>query len=210
MLPSVAVRNSPTSERLMDAALRLVAERGFEAASVGAIEAEAGLAPRSGALYKHFKSKDELIRAAVDRELAVMDELGSVIELLPLGDLRAELTLMARWNLGSLEHRATLSALVRREAARLPDDLLDQLYERLVARPYAQITDWLTARFAAAGVAPPDLHPVALVLVESMSSYHAMRAIFGRTIDDIDDERFIAGWVEIALATARRYGLDGG
>ncbi len=199
----------PTRDRLMDATLRLVAERGYEAASVGAIEQEAGMAPRSGALYQHFKGKDDALRAAIERQLAAVDELGSVIDMLPLGDLRAELTLMARWNLSSLERRASLAALVRREAARLPADLLDQLYDRLIARPYEQIMRWLEQRFDAAAVKPPDLAPIALVLIESMSSYGFMRSTFGRTVDDVDDERFINGWVEVALALAEHYGIDG-
>jgi len=41
-----------------------------------------------------------------------------------------------------------------------------------------------------------------------MSAYRSMRQTFGRVPDDIDDERFIAGWVEATLAVARRYGLD--
>lgn len=201
----MAARSTP--DRLMDATLRLVADQGFQATSVGQIEREAGMAPRSGALYQHFKSKDDVLRAAVERELAAVDELGSVIEMLPLGDLRAEMALMARWNLDSLQRRAGLAALVRREAARLPADLLDQLYERLVARPYEQIVAWLRSRFDAAGVAPPDLHPIALILIESMSSYRFMQSAFGRTLDDIDDERFIAAWVDTALAVAAHHGL---
>ena len=43
-----------TRERLMTATLSLVADNGFEGTSVGAIEQEAGLAPRSGALYQYF------------------------------------------------------------------------------------------------------------------------------------------------------------
>jgi hypothetical protein len=40
-----------------------------------------------------------------------------------------------------------------------------------------------------------------------MSSYRAMREMFGRTLDDIDDERFISGWVDLALAVAQQHGL---
>ncbi len=123
----------------MDAVLQLVAERGYDATTVGAIEAKAGLAPRSSALYQHFKGKDDVMAAAIDRELQAVDELAGVIEMLPLGELRAELTLLARWNLGSLERRAVLSALVRREAHRLHPDVLDKLYGRLVDRPYELI-----------------------------------------------------------------------
>jgi AcrR family transcriptional regulator len=191
----------------MDAALCLVAERGYEAASVGAIEDAAGLARRSGALYQHFKGKDDVLHAAIDRELAAVDELGSVITMLPLGDLRAELTLMARWDLNSLERRQTLATLVQREACRLPPELLDKLYDRLVERPYRQIVGWLEQRCTAAGVEPPDLPALAMVLIEAMASYRFMRETFGRTFDDIDDERFVAGWVDIAVAVAERHGL---
>ena len=54
----------------------------------------------------------------------------------------------------------------------------------------------------------PDLHAVALVLIESISAYHSLRRTFGRAPDDVDDERFIAGWVETALAVAHRLGLN--
>lgn len=198
---------APTRERLMDAVLSLVAERGYEAASVGAIEDAAGLARRSGALYLYFKSKDDVLHAAIDRELAAVDELGSVLEMLPLGDLRSELTLMARWNLNSLERRRMLATLVRREPCRLPPELLDKLYDRLVDQPYRRIVGWLEQRFRGAGVEPPDLPALAMVLIEAMASYRFMRETFGRTFDDLDDERFVAGWVDIAVAVAVRHGL---
>ena len=133
----------------MDAAMALFAERGFDGTSVGEIERTAGLAPRSGALYQHFKGgKDEVLRCALERELRAVDEFGSVMEMLPLGDLRAELTLMARWNLTSLERRSELARFVRRDAARLPAELRDKLYERLVGRPYEQLVTWLESRLA--------------------------------------------------------------
>jgi AcrR family transcriptional regulator len=191
----------------MSATIQLVADNGYRGASVGAIEEAAGLAPRSGALYQYFESKDDVLRAAIERELRAVDELGSVIEMLPLGDLRAELTLMARWNLSSLERRSQLSRLLRREARRLPPELLEEMYARLVERPYGQVTRWLRGRFEAAGAQPPDLYPIALVLIEAMASYRFMHETFGRVLDDIDDERFIAGWVEVALAVAARHGL---
>jgi AcrR family transcriptional regulator len=190
----------------MGAALRLVADRGFEAATVGAIEAQAGLAPRSGALYQYFAGKDDVLRAAIERELEALDGLGSVIEMLPLGDLRAELTLMARWNLASLRRRSNLTRLVQRQGRQLPADLLEEIYLRTVARPYDQVVAWLRGRLPAGSEA--DVYTLALVLIESMSSFNAIRQTFGRTPDDIDDERFIAGWAEIALAVGKRYGLS--
>jgi AcrR family transcriptional regulator len=192
----------------MDAALTLFAEHGYKATTVGAIESAAGLAPRSGALYQHFKGKQQLLEAAVDRELAGMDELAHAIAMFPLGDLRAELLMLARWNLASLERRAALTRFVRREADLLPKRLRTKLYDRLVARPYAVIVAWLGDRFREAGVDPPDLDALTLILIESMGAYRDLNRVFGQVPAGVDDERFIASWVEAALAVAHRYGLN--
>lgn len=192
----------------MDAAMKLFAEQGYRATTVGAIEKEAGMAPRSGALYQHFKGKQQLLEAAVDRELAGMDELAHAIAMFPLGDLRAEVTMLARWNLASLERRAALTRFVRREADLLPKRLRAKLYDRLVGRPYAEIVAWLSARFREAGIDPPDLDALTLILIESMGAYRELNRVFGQVPADIDDDRFIASWVDTALAVAHRYGLN--
>ena len=158
----------------MDAALKLFAEHGYKATTVGAIESEAGLAPRSGALYQHFTGKQQLLEASLDRELAGMDELTHAIAMFPLGDLRAELTMLARWNLASLDRRAELTRFVRREANLLPKRLRTKLYHRLIERPYAEIVSWLGARFQEAGIEPPDLDALALILIESMAAYREL------------------------------------
>jgi len=191
----------------MDAALELFAHYGYKATTVGAIEKEAGMAPRSGALYQHFKGKQQLLEAALERELAAMDDLESALTMLPLGDLRAELTLLARWNLASLDRRANLTRFVRREAHLLPRRLRNRLYERLVANPYGLIVGWLRRRFDEAGIDPPDLDALALILIEPMAAYKELQLTFEQVPGDVDDERFIQAWVDVGLAVAARHGL---
>lgn len=200
-------RAAGTQVRLLDAAMRLFAERGYAQTTVGDIEQEAGLAPRSGALYQHFASKETLLHAAIERQLEAVDDLQSVMEMLPLGDLRSELMLVARWNLASLERRSDLALFIRREGDRLPQPLRDKLFDRLVARPYAQVVGWIEARAERAGVTPPDAHALALIMIEPMSAYRSMRLVFGHTPGDVDDERLIATWVDVCLAYAREAGL---
>jgi AcrR family transcriptional regulator len=206
----VAVAVSPTRERLMSAALKLFAERGYKASTVGAIETEAGLAPRSGALYQHFTSKQELLEAAIENELAAMGELSDALAMLPLGDFRAELTLLARWNLASLDRRGDLTRFIRREAHLLPRRMRTRLYESLVAKPYAEITAWLERRYREAGIDPPDLAALSLILIESMAAYRELDHLFGRVPDGVNDERFIDAWVQAALAVAAKHGLRAG
>jgi AcrR family transcriptional regulator len=196
-----------TSERILDAAMRLFAERGYRGTSVGEIERAAGLAPRSGALYQHFTSKEDVLEKAIERHLEAVDDLGSALEMLPLGDLRAELTLLARWNMASLDRRAPLTRFVYREGDQLPAKLREKLYDRLVERPYSEIVSWLRGRVKDAGAKEPDLHALALIMVEPMSSYRSLQQLFGQVPGGLDDERFIETWVDVCLAYARRIGL---
>ena len=178
--------------------MELFAAHGYEATSIGAIEKAAGLAPRSGALYQYFSGKEQLLAAAVERKVESLDQLGSALEMLPLGDLRAELTLLARWNLRSLRERDALTRFVLRDAQHISAELRQELYERLVERPYAQVAAWVSSRIGDVPAQGTDVYAVSLVLVESMAAYNTLRAAFGRVPDDVDEERFVDAWVALA------------
>lgn len=197
-----------TRTRLLEAAMRLFAERGYDRTTVGEIERAAGLAPRSGALYQYFSGKEELLHAALELELRAVDELDSVMEALPLGDLRAELTLLARWNLASLSRRQSLRRFLARDAERLPLALTSELYDRLVTRPYDQIVQVVERRLASPDASPLDVEALAVIFVQAMSGYRDMEATFSRVYADVDDERFVRSWVEAVLAVARDAGLE--
>jgi AcrR family transcriptional regulator len=184
--------------------MELFAANGYEATSVGAIEKAAGLAPRSGALYQYFSGKEQLLAAAVERKVESLDQLGSALEMLPLGELRAELTLLARWNLRSLRERDALTRFVLRDAQHISAELRQELYERLVERPYAQVAAWVSSRIGDAPAQGTDVYAVSLLLVESMAAYNTLRATFGRVPDDVDDERFVDAWVELASNAIER------
>jgi AcrR family transcriptional regulator len=195
-----------TRARLVSAAMRLFAERGYTGTSVGQIEAEAGLAPRSGALYQYFKGKRELLDAAIDRHVADLDEMQSAIDLLPLGDLRAELTLMARWNLQDLARRRDLYRFLRKEGEHFPE-LVERIYEQIGRRPLQRTADFLRERFRAAGVEPPDTEALVAVMVQSMSAYRTHEETFGEPPLGVDEERFVSAWVDLALVYARSRGI---
>lgn len=204
----VATRSKPASHtdtrtRLLEAALGLFAERGYDRATVAEIERSAGLAPRSGALYQYFSGKEELLHAAVERELVALNELGSVIETLPAADLRSQLTALARWNLASLARREPLNRLLGRDADRLPPSLRTELYDGLVERPYERIVQLLNSQIPAPAAARYDVEALAVVFIEAMAGYQTMQERFGKVAGGVDDERFVRSWVEAALAVAR-------
>jgi AcrR family transcriptional regulator len=55
-------------ERILDAATEIAAERGYEATSIALVSAKCGLPASS--IYWHFKNKDDLIAAVIERSFA--------------------------------------------------------------------------------------------------------------------------------------------
>jgi hypothetical protein len=77
----------------------------------------------------------------------------------------------------------------------------------MTVRPLEQVAA-LIARIADdSGARSVDAEELALIMVESLSAYWLMRATFGRVPGDLDDERLIATWVELALAYAAEHGI---
>ena len=192
-----------TRERLLDAAMRLFAERGYKATSVGAIEQAARLSPRSGVLYQYFSGKEELLVAALERRMESLGNLQAALELMPLGDLRAELRVLARSNLASLRDRAGMTGFIARDGEQVPTAVREKLYAQLVEQPYAQVVAWVTQRL---GEVPSDVdvYALTLILVESMAAYVGLRTTFDRAPDDIDDDRYVEAWVALAADTIER------
>ena len=137
----------PTRERILAAALRLFAERGYSATSVGEIEAAAGLSPRSGALYKHFPSKRALLEAAFEERIAAIEAFQDQLrDFGPLGDLRAELTLTARWGLAELERERELALSVMKEGERLP--AFKEAFQAAIVRPGHELSVEVLRRYS--------------------------------------------------------------
>src|SRR5438874_3318256 len=88
-----------TRQRIAAEALKLFAANGYAATSVADIERAAGLKPGAGGLYSHFKSKRDVLAAAVASVVAVADSAYAAHAALPLTDVRSELTVIARGSL---------------------------------------------------------------------------------------------------------------
>ncbi len=58
-------RRTGTRDRLLEAALGIFAKQGYAGTTVSELERAVGLTPGSGALYRHFDSKEALLLAAV-------------------------------------------------------------------------------------------------------------------------------------------------
>jgi AcrR family transcriptional regulator len=72
-------RRTGTRDRLLEAALGIFAKQGYAGTTVSELERAVGLTPGSGALYRHFDSKEALLLAAVRAYRDRMRELGDEV-----------------------------------------------------------------------------------------------------------------------------------
>jgi AcrR family transcriptional regulator len=189
--------DTPTRDRLISAALELFAAKGFKATTVGEIEAAAGLAPRRGGLYNHFASKEVLLDAAVDRHVAEIDRLQPVLAggARLAGDVRTELTLLARWVLQERKRERALLRIMQQESDTFPE-LAATIRDRIVEPGYRQAAGWIRARIAAGGFPDYDAEAIAVVALGSLAAYALQRETFGRAPLRVGEDRFVETWVE--------------
>ena len=147
-----------TRDRILTAALDLFADRSFEGATTREIAARAGVSQPS--LAYHFRSKDELWRAAVGR---LFDELGATmraridglrgVELVPLAKL------VVRDFIAFSAAHPQLHRIITQES-KADGERIDWLVETHV-RPLYEVTTDMFRRLVEVG-AVPDLPPAHL------------------------------------------------
>ena len=183
---------APTRDRLVTEAMRLFGEQGYQATSITQIEAAAGLTPGSGALYHHFKSKEALLEAGIDRQLDRRRAMHDIRTLFAgLGDLRIELTMLGRYVLTVLDEETQLLQI----AARTPPDQsprLNNAYAALIEGLYAEVADW--TKGWAPKISKQDASAIAAVGVDALLGKRATNTVFRVPAMNLQDEDFIAEW----------------
>src|SRR5436305_11057554 len=113
--------STSTRDRLLDEAMRLFGERGYDATPVAEIERSAGLTPGAGGLFHHFRNKEAVLVAGIDRQLARLEAVRQIRGAIPpLDDPRAELTLVARYVFLDLEEEQELLRVLVSESRQRP------------------------------------------------------------------------------------------
>ena len=150
---------SDSARRVLDAALELFAEHGFEGTSLQQIADRLGVT--KAAVYYHFRSKDDLLAALVEPAFDELHGLLSEAEGLPRGTARQKQALQA-FVAYLLRHRATASWLSRDaavmtrpsvwERARDTERRLDELLTVGDADPLARFWTGAIARSVSGAV----------------------------------------------------------
>lgn len=190
-------RRSRAAERILREAMRLFAERGYERTSIADIQGAAGLAPGSGALYKHFPSKEAVLAAGLDDFVAGAERARELIRTVP-GPAQDALGVLARAAMRMLEDDRDVLRIVYRELEQFPA-LRDEVRERRMQLTYAAIADWLRERAARGELRVEDPAATAAVLLGGLTSFKVFQTLLGDTPAQLDEERFVQAWLRVML-----------
>ncbi len=187
--------SSTTRERIVDEAMRLFSDHGYKATTIARIEAASGLTPGAGGVYHHFQSKEAVLDAGIDRQLKRLQGLGAVRQVFgSLGDLRAELTLIARYILAELDDEAQLIRLLALDARRGPAGL-STAAQRLTDASLAGFASWIAER-ADPPLTAGEASALASAGLGSLLSSRLLRDVLGVT-PAVDDAAFVDAWVHM-------------
>lgn len=193
-------------DRLLAAALKLFAAKGYAATSVAEIQQESGLAPGSGALYKHFGSKRELLEAAVTHRI---DSIVAAREEFDAGKPRSvEDAVRSAGEL--IWTNLTQSEELLRVMLREPHELgeLDQkTWQVITDNAYQRFADELTASNRAGRTNIPDPEASAAVAIASLSYAATLRALTGRSPGNVDHDRYFEAWVVQTVSLIEQHRL---
>src|SRR6476646_10593675 len=169
----------------MEVALRLFGEQGFAGTSIAQIEGAAGLTPGSGGLFRHFRSKRELLTAAVEHRLMQREQWApllapelSIVALMdsiaPGTSLAERIYLMAEMGLARLEHNRDVSRILMRDNSIDPAVLRTFRHDE-----YDLVMQGITrGLIELSGGAEGDWPAAAAVLIGAISHYWLMADIF--------------------------------
>ncbi|RFU38625.1 TetR/AcrR family transcriptional regulator [Actinomadura logoneensis] len=185
----------------MAESLRLFADRGYAATSVAEIEAAAGLSPGAGGLYRHFRSKEEVLSAAIREHIErtrqqVSDVLDQAVQYegRPL-EVRLRMTCQA--GLAKMREEQDLIRVLFRDLDQFPN-LVAEMREGIVNPLYDGIATWLSQQPEFAD-ADEDWAAIASILGGAVVNYWLANESMYEPPTRIDEKRFVAGWARLGL-----------
>jgi AcrR family transcriptional regulator len=190
---------SPAAERLLDVAMSLFAAKGYERTTVGEIQEAAGLTFGSGALYKHFPSKEavlaEGIARFVDHARQERQGLGALEDMETVDALEA----IARQAMSSFARDSDALRIAWRDLGAFPALQASVRTERIRAT-FDDLGAWLADQAARGRVTTTDPQAAAAVALSSLAFFQLLTFLLHDTPGGLSEERFVQAWAELFAA----------
>jgi AcrR family transcriptional regulator len=195
----VQTSEASSRDRLLDTALALFANRGYAATSTAEIQKACGMSPGSGALYRHFRSKTDVLRSALRRGLDRMQKSPSWREATTPAQRLDALATVATAAHDTIAGNADLVRLMLHEPDAAPD-MVEELWVSNLAFAHQIMGQALQASAVDAGTEIEDPEAISAVLLAALSYAPVMEVLIGRQPGGLDPDRFRNAWLRLSRA----------
>lgn len=182
----------------MQSALELFSEHGFDRTSIGDLEEASGLSRRSGAFYRHFDSKRDVLEAVINRQVEENEQLDKALEMMPLGDNESEIKLFLRWGMELIDRGHKIYLCLLPLADQYPD-LFQRMHDEIVERTYDTVKKWAEAKREQGVEFSSDPEILGMISVHAMVQYHQENTLFNELPADIPQDDYLDTLVDLML-----------
>lgn len=187
-----------TRERLVREALDLFARNGVANTPISEIEDAAGLSPGSGAYYRHFDDKKDLLDVSIQQHIKDLEPLDSMVETLPLGDLESEVKLLMNIGKQFIEqnHKIYLAILSLGENE---SELLKRYRDTIIRRASEVAAEWAEERDDDLKIPAKNFEIAINIAINAIAHYQLLDTTFDHRSAEVDLDGYIDVLVEMVL-----------
>lgn len=196
-----------TRERIIQEASRLFAADGIKATTMARIESAVGLREGSGGVNRYFRSKDDLVRAVLEAQLARGTQSQAAAQSWPRpepGEVEGFLRMAGLFTLAESEHGREVALIGLREGRHLYDRFPD-LRGRNFELAFTSVADEIRAFQARAGSdLGVDADALGFLFMGPLLYHRIIEWLTGETALGITDDQLIAQWAQLLAPTIER------
>ncbi len=189
--------NDSTRDRLLDAAIALFASQGYASTTVADIQQACGLSPSSGALYRHFESKNALLLEATRRQVSRMMTEREEHERTRPADAGEALRRGAERIWDGVNENTNVFRLMFREPEAI-EDFADELWSAVTSTAYQTMSTALATAKRAGSSRVDDSEATGAVLLAALTYFPIMQLLIGHTPGNVEADRYLQAWLRLA------------
>ena len=188
----------PTATRIVESSLALFADRGVDGTPIVEIERAAGLAAGSGAFYRHFRSKTEVLAAAMEDAVEIVDAGLDVFAALEPESLAEEIRMIAFGSFQTWDLMRDLLLVSLREARNYPE-VFGASEANWNRRGHQWFSSWLSEKHAQGIFRVDDPDAMSVLLMGALSMYWQLSQLLEDKPYGVTQERHVDLWVQTVL-----------
>lgn len=175
-----------TRDRMIEAAIKLVNEKGYKGATTKMIAERAGV--NEVTLFRHFGSKKGLVEAAIDK-YSFADHVSETLETKVMWDINKDLPMLVKEYQELLEQKREIILISLKEAGAFPE--LDRMIARVPETYKKKLMDYFDQMMQQGKIRRTDAEILATNFIFLNFGYFLLKSRLHSVAEDMSVDDFI-------------------